>query len=78
MNLTTIGANQTMITLADGSQVFYSYSTPVAAVIGGFSYKTDRKYSATTTRHVNAWLGNGGKNAHVKPQEFFDNLVKTA
>ncbi|AFC21234.1 hypothetical protein GAP31_053 [Cronobacter phage vB_CsaM_GAP31] len=75
MKVNSLAANQTEITKSNGDQVFVSYSTPVAAIIGGLSYKTDRKYSATTTRHVNAWLGNGGVNAISKPQDFFDNLI---
>lgn len=76
MNLTTIGANQTMITLADGSQVFFSYNTPVAAYLTGVGYVvTAKKHSATTSKHVNAWAGKG---CDTRPQEFFDNLIKSA
>lgn len=76
MNLTTIGANQTMITLADGSQVFFSYNTPVAAYLPGEGYLvTATKHSATTSKHVNAWAGKG---CDTRPQEFFDNLIKSA
>jgi hypothetical protein len=76
MNLTTIGANQTMITLADGSQVFFSYNTPVAAYLPGEGYLvTATKHSATTSRHVNAWAGKG---CETRPQEFFDNIIKSA
>jgi len=75
MKINSISANQTEITKSNGDQVFVSYSTPVAAITDGISYKTDRKYSATTTRHINKWLGNGGKNAIIKPQDFFDNLI---
>ena len=74
MNLTQIGSNQTMITTADGKQVFYSYNTPVAAYLPGVGYVvTDTKHSATTSKHINAWAGKGND---TRPQEFFDNLVK--
>lgn len=75
MHIQSLAANQTVLTLSSGCQVFFSYETPVAAVFDGVSYKTDRKYSATTTRHINAWLGNGGKYAIEKPQSYFDLLV---
>lgn len=76
MNLTNIGSNQTMITLADGSQVFFSYNTPVAAYLPGEGYLvTATKHSATTSKHVNAWAGKG---CDTRPQEFFDNLIKSA
>lgn len=75
MKIKSIAANQTEIVLANGCQIFVSYETPVAAVVEGISYKTDHKYSNTTTKHINSWLGNGGINALVKPQEFFDSLL---
>ena len=75
MKIKSIAANQTEIVLTNGSHIFVSYETPVAAVVDRISYKTDRKYSNTTTKHINSWLGNGGINAVVKPQEFFDSLL---
>lgn len=76
MNLTQIGANQTMITTSTGAQVFFSYNTPVAAFLPGVGYVvTDKKHSATTSKHVNAWAGKG---CATRPQSFFDDLVKTA
>lgn len=76
MNLTTIGANQTMITTSTGAQVFFSYNTPVAACLPGVGYVvTDKKHSVTTSKHVNAWAGKG---CATRPQSFFDELVKTA
>ena len=75
MKVKSIGANQTEVTLSNGDQVFFSYETPVAAIVGGLSYKTEKKFSTTTTRHLNKWLGNGGINGIERPQEFFDNLT---
>lgn len=75
MRIQSLSANQTVVELSSGCQVFFSYETPVAAKFDDVSYKTDRKYSATTTSHINAWLGNGGKNAIIKPQTWFDNLA---
>lgn len=75
MRIQSLAANQTVVTLSSGCEVFFSYETPVAAIFDGVSYKTDRKYSTTTTRHVNAWLGSDSKSAIVKPQDYFDNLA---
>lgn len=76
MNLTNIGSNQTMITLSNGSQVFFSYNTPVAAYLPGEGYLvTATKHSSTTSKHINAWAGKG---CETRPQEFFDNLIKSA
>lgn len=77
MNLSTIGANQTIVNLANGTQVFHSYTTPVAAFIPGEGYiVTATKYSRTTSRHINNFTG--GLVDRAEPQEFFDNLLKTA
>ncbi|QYC52637.1 hypothetical protein [Salmonella phage SSBI34] len=77
MNLNVIGANQTVVTFSDNTQLFYSYNTPVAAFIPGEGYiVTATKYSRTTTRHINNFTG--GLVDRVESQSFFDNLVKTA
>ncbi len=76
MNLTTLGANQTVITLANGDQVFYSYNTPVAAFISGRGFvRTEEKHSSTTSKHINKWSRVYNE---TLSQSFFDNLVKTA
>ena len=47
----------TVVTLADGIEVLYSYSTPVACRFEScVAWKTGEKYSRTTTRHVNEWV----------------------
>ena len=74
MQLLKLGTNQTQINLADGHQVFFSYNTPVAARTPDYEYyRTERKWSVTTSRHINKWLD--GVNAKVLPQDFFDNLT---
>lgn len=74
MKLKSIAANQTVLTLNNGDEVFFSYETPVAAFISGRGYvKTSQKYSNTTTKHINNWTHRTEK---TEPQEFFDNLVK--
>ena len=70
LTIKPIGSNQTELS-ANGMQVLFSYETPVAAWINGQYYKTEKKWSNTTTRHINKW-------AHLpvsKSQEFFDNLI---
>ena len=75
MQLLKLGTNQTQITLADGHQVFFSYNTPVAARTPDYEYyKTERKWSVTTSRHINKWLG--GVLAKEQPQQFFDELAR--
>ncbi len=74
MQLTPIGANQTELSLNDGTQVLFSYRTPVAARLPDYEYvRTTTKWSTTTSRHINKWLD--GVNANQVSQSYFDNLV---
>lgn len=74
MKLNPIKSNMTELQFADGSSVLFSYETPVAACMNYTFYKTDKKWSRTTSRHINQWLQ--GCTAEEKDQEFFDNLVR--
>jgi len=73
MKLKVIAANQTVLEHAVWGSVFYSYNTPVAALVDGKFYRTAKKWGVTTTRHINQWLD--GAKAEEKPQEYFDNLI---
>lgn len=72
MKLNHLASNKNEITLADGTQVLFSYATPVAAWVNGEYFKTAKKWSNTTTRHINSWT----HLATEKPQEYFDNLIR--
>lgn len=72
MKIKPIAPNQTEVHLRPGLVVLHSYSTPVAACMDGAFYRTDKKYSVTTSKHINAWLG--GVIADMKPQSWFDEL----
>jgi hypothetical protein len=72
MRIKPIASNMTELVLNDGTQVLFSYETPVASWKDGQFYKTSTKWSKTTSKHINKW-------AHCAvevPQEYFDNLVK--
>ena len=57
MKLHSFATNRTLLTFADGTEVFFSYSTPVAGYKPNIGYvKTNRWYSSTTTRHINKYL----------------------
>lgn len=79
MKLNAIAANQNEIELANGTTVFFSYSTPVAAHIPGVGYVfTDKQWSRTTSKHIGQFIArNGGRKefAGKRPQEFFDTLA---
>ena len=74
MKLTPIQSNMTELTLNNGVQVLFSYQTPVACWIDGQFYKTEKKWSNTTTRHINKWTDC----AVTKPQSYFDELTQGA
>lgn len=75
MELNTLGSNQTEVIFNDNTVVFFSYKTPVAAWVNGKFYRTSKKWSVTTSRHINKWLDDA--EAVEKDQEFFDNLGDT-
>lgn len=61
--------NSTEVHLADGRIVCLSYGVPVAAFIPGRGYlKTDRRWSTTTSRHMNAFAGHSA--TEVPDKEF--------
>jgi len=73
MKLKINTANSTTVSLKDGTEVLFSYETPVAAFLPGQGYvQTEVGYSSTTTRHIRAFTG--GK-CEKRPQEFFDTLL---
>ena len=71
MKIKPIASNMTELVLNDGTQVLFSYQTPVAAWKDGQFFKTDKHWSKTTTRHINKWA----HCAILKPQDYFNNLV---
>ena len=74
MKLTPIAANQTEVSFTNGTQVFFSYKTPVAAYLPEKGYvRTEKFWSVTTSRHINKWVN--GTNATELPQEVFNELV---
>jgi len=57
MKLHSFATNRTLLTFNDGTEVFFSYSTPVAGYKPNVGYvKTKSWYSSTTTRHINKYL----------------------
>ena len=83
MKLKQIGSNQTELTLEDGTQVFFSYETPVcirteAMNLGKKQTRvcvTTEKYSRTTSKHINNWVANLSDIIQMVPQSEIDNFV---
>jgi len=74
MNIKNIAPNQTELHTNDGLVIFFSYDTPVAALVKGEYIKTSTKYSVTTSKHINKWLT--GVNHSEVSQETINNLVE--
>ena len=74
MKINPIGPNQTEVHIANGTVVFFSYKTPVATQMPDGSFvRTSRKWSVTTSKHINKWLG--GVKATEVPQEHLDKMA---
>ena len=75
MKLTPIAANQNEVSINDGTQIFFSYRTPVAAYLPEKGYvRTEKFWSVTTSRHINKYL-QGVTNVETIPQAVLDNLT---
>ena len=57
MKLERLGTSKSVITLASGSQVFFSYNTPVIVQhSSGRLFQTMEHYSRTTSKHITQFL----------------------
>ena len=75
MKLTPIAANQHEVTINDGTQIFFSYRTPVAAYLPQKGYvRTEKFWSVTTSRHINKWLKGVNEVTEIE-QSVLDNLA---
>ncbi len=73
MKLERIGGTAAQeLTLPNGTVVLMSYSVPVACRMDGNYYRTNKKWSTTTSRHINRWLD--GRRAMEVEQGFFDDM----
>ena len=72
MKVIPLKSNQTEVQVGE-MRILVSYQTPVAAITGEGVFKTTQKWSGTTSKHINQWLG--AREATEKPQEWFDTLL---
>lgn len=76
MKLRNVGSNQTVLSLDNGTEILFSYNTPVAGFVEGYGYvKTDKFHSKTTSKHINNYLGPSIYYVKIMSQSFFDNLA---
>ena len=58
MKITQIGKQNARIVESRGCRVLYSYQTAVALEApNGKYYRTDKKWSVTTSKHINKFVG---------------------
>jgi len=75
MQLRPIKSNMTELTVGD-TTVLFSYRTPVAGYDDQGAFRTDQRYSVTTTKHINQYLGKGV--GRTVSQEYINSLVEVA
>lgn len=73
MKLITYGPNVHEVVVDAGNSVLFSYETPVAAIVQGRAYVTEKKWSVTTSRHISQFMAY--RMSTKKPQHWFDNLL---
>ena len=81
MKLQSFAKNRTLLIFNNGiTEIFFSYETPVAGYSNKLGFvKTNKWYSATTTRHINKYLKESTLNPDkVKEvdQSVIDDLLK--
>ena len=72
MKLKQMAANVTELTIND-TNVMFSYETPVAGWNEDGAFRTDEKFSVTTTKHINKYLA--GASANIVPQKWIESIV---
>ena len=73
MKLTPIAKNQNIVSYNDGTEVFFSYETPVAGFHEALGYVKSATWYSSTTRHINKYLGD--IKADEVPQEIINSLA---
>lgn len=74
MDIKLVGSNMTELHKNNGVVVLFSYETPVACLIPDKGYfRTDTKFSVTTTKHINKWLD--GVNAEPIAQVELERII---
>ena len=75
MKLIPLASNVNLIRLNNGTQVLFSYRTPVAAHVPGEGFfRTNHNWSKTTSKHINKWL-RGAIGVASVDQSVIDNIA---
>ena len=60
--------------IIDDKTIMFSYQTPVAGYDDQGAFRTEQKYSTTTSRQINQYLG-GKDGGRVVPQSYIDSIT---
>ena len=76
LRLNQLGANRTELTyrnsVGEDITILFSYETPVAGYDHKGAFRTDTKYSRTTSKHINGYVG---PSARTVSQAYIEGLV---
>ena len=67
------GSNMNEV-VVEGKYILFSYQTPVAGWDELGAFRTDKKFSQTTSKHINKYLG-GADVGRLVPQSYIEELV---
>ena len=73
MKIAVKGSNMTELEV-NGKSIMFSYSTPVAGYDDEGAFRTEEKFSVTTSKHINKYLG-GKDVGRLVPQAYIESLV---
>ena len=78
LRLKQIGSNKTELTYRNDNgediSILFSYETPVAGYDDHGAFRTDEKFSVTTSKHINKYLG-GKDVGRTIPQAYIERMV---
>lgn len=78
MKFRNLGANMAEFRTSDGNVLFFSYNTLVAGYIDNAPFKTSKKWSRTTSRHIKKYFldewGIDSARVPEHPQEYLDSI----
>jgi hypothetical protein len=80
MKLKQLASNMTELQIGF-TQILFSYETPVAIFHEDKFYRTSKKWSVTTSKHIGKWSGMFWnvefKQWQEQPQEWFDEFINS-
>jgi len=81
MKIKNLGSNMTEVIFDNDDHILISYDTPVAGRINYEMVRTSKKWSTTTSRHINKYFQNewgivpSEENIRYYPQSTFDDRM---